>query len=105
MENPDLSYLKKKADRSITPRRPDFNRLYYAYSKEKNGARNGAEMFMHLDQVVNKYIEEFTGASVKFQSYEEVNDAEKEETVITPFILIIVTERMKRVHQLVSIMS
>ena len=53
-------------------------------------------MFMQLGRVVNDYIEEFPGASVKFQSYEEVNEVDKEE--ITPFILVIVTERMKRIH-------
>ena len=94
--------MKKKADRSIAPRRPDFNRLYQRYSNEKYGARNGAEMFKQLDQVIKDYIEENTEASIKFQPYEEVIEEENESTII-PFILAIVTAQMKRVHRLVSI--
>ena len=56
LDNPDLEYLKKKADRAITPRRPDFNRLYQTYKKEKYGERNGSVMFAQLDQVIQEYI-------------------------------------------------
>ena len=59
MDNPDLTYMKKKSDRSITPRRPDYNRLYAAYSKEKFGVRNGIAMFAQLDQVIKDYINEY----------------------------------------------
>ena len=93
--------MKRKADRALTPRRPDYNRLYQAYSKEKFGARNGVEMFTHLDEVIKDYIKEYVDATIQFQPYEE-DVGEDGEPVITPFILIIVTERMKRVHKFVS---
>ena len=91
--------MKKKADRSITPRRPDYNRLYYKYTSEKYGARNGFELFARLAQVISDYMEVYEDASFAFQPY-EVSEEEGEEVVI-PFILVIVTEQMKRVHQLV----
>ena len=45
LENADMAYMKYKADRSLTPRRPDFNRLFTIYKKEKYGEKNGAAMF------------------------------------------------------------
>ena len=103
LDDPDLTYMKRKADRSLTPRRPDFNRLYVTYKEEKYGVRNGAEMFAQLDQVIQEHIKEFTDASIKFQAYEE-EVGEDEETLVTPFILVIVTEQMKRVHKNVSLL-
>ena len=38
-------YQVNKADRSLSPRRPDYNRLYTAYCKEKYGSKNGIENF------------------------------------------------------------
>ena len=53
-------------------------------------------MFEQLDQVVKDYMKEFTEASIEFQSYEEVHvmdEEDKEAIIITPFILVIVTEK------------
>ena len=91
--------MKRKADRALTPRRPDYNRLYQAYSKEKFEA--GVEMFTHLDEVIKDYIKEYVDATIQFQPYEE-DVGQDGEQVITPFILVIVTEGMKRVHKFVS---
>lgn len=101
LDDSDLAYLKQKADRSLTPRRPDFNRLYQTYKKEKYDERNGPIMFEQLDQVIQEYIKEYTQATIQFQAYKE-EVGENEENVVTPFILVIVTDQMKRVHKLVS---
>ena len=85
----------------MTPRRPDYNRLYYKYTKEKYGARNGFELFAQLAQVISQYMELNEDASFAFQPY-EVNE-EGDEEVVTPFILVVVTEQMKRIHKLVSV--
>ena len=41
----DLEFHKQKADRSMCPRRQDFNRLYADFCTERYGARNGLAMF------------------------------------------------------------
>ena len=91
----DLDYHQRKADRSICPRRQDFNRLYADFCKEKYGARNGKEMFDSLNYRVAAYQEENPESTVEFQRYEENGEN------ITPFILTIVTPLMKRVHLMV----
>ena len=93
----DLGYCLQKSNRSLAPRRPDFNRLYQAYCQEKYGSRNGAEMYSHLNQVVSSYLQEEHDALVTFQAYEQT-----EEETIT-FILAMVTPQMKRVHNMVRI--
>ena len=92
----DLEYHRKKSDRSITPRRPDFNRLYASYCKDKYGAKNGSEMFENLHSRIEEYITNNEGASIKFQKF-----AEYEEEMV-PLILTIITPLMQRVHFLVS---
>lgn len=93
-----LDFHVKKADRSQAPRRPDFNRLYSTYCKEKYGDKNGEAMFDALQQLVTEFKESSKDASAMFQPYTE-NDCGD----IQPFILAIVTPLMKRVHQMVCI--
>ena len=95
----ELEYHRLKSDRSICPRRPDFNRLYSSYCKEKYGPKNGKEMFEHLDQKVSLYKESCPESNVSFQQYEEIEDT------ITPFILVIITPLMIRVHTMVSLVD
>lgn len=102
LENADIAYMKQKADRSLTPRRPDFNRLYQSYKKEKYGERNGPVMFAQLDQLIQQYITEQSETTIQFQPYAEQPGEDDENVVVTPFILVIVTDQMKRVHKLVS---
>ena len=102
LEHPDLIYMKTKADRSLTPRRPDFNRLYQTYKNEKYGEKNGPVMFAQLEQVIKDYIEEHTDATIDFQPYSEEVTEDEDGMVVKPFILVIVTDQMKRVHKLVS---
>ena len=93
----ELEYHRMKADRSLCPRRADFNRLYNEYCKEKHGSKNGKEMFEHLEQKILTYMENSAESSVKFQRYKE------SDVIVTPFILIIITPLMKRVHTMVSV--
>ena len=53
-------------------------------------------MFEQLNKVVMTYEEENPESASYFQPYEEGDNG-----VITPFILVVVTEFMLRVHQLV----
>ena len=92
----DLDYHVKKADRSISPRRPDYNRLYHAYCRENYGSRNGQEMFQQINSLVCSYKAEHSDASVLFQAYEETENS------INPFIMVLITPLMRRVHQMVS---
>ena len=94
-------YQIKKADRSLSPRRPDYNRLYASYIEDKYGARNGPEMFDALDTILEKYMEENPGSSSKLQRYEERE--EESSKMIQPLILALVTPLMKRVHTMVSL--
>ena len=55
-------------------------------------------MFDQLNNVILKYEECNPDASTFFQRYEE-----KEDDETTPFILVLVTEFMMRVHKLVSL--
>ena len=93
----EIEYFRKKSDRSLCPRRPDFNRLYQTYCRERYGGRNGAAMFEHLNEVVESYLEENKESKIEFQAYNETDD-----TTI-PFILVMMTDLMKRVHQMVRL--
>ena len=39
--NDEITYHVMKADRSVTPRRRDFNYLYSQFTKEQFGGKNG----------------------------------------------------------------
>ena len=93
----DLEYHVKKADRSLCPRRPDFNRLYSTYCKEKFGAKNGPEMFQRLHEKAEEYMASNTESCVTMQKYEERENSQESQ----PFILTILTPLMKRVHYMV----
>lgn len=45
----ELTYHKKKADRSVTPRKRDFNHLYSKFGEEKFGGK-GTLMFEKLEE-------------------------------------------------------
>ena len=91
----ELEYHRIKSDRSICPRRPDFNRLYSNYCKEKYGSKNGKEMFEHLEEKISNYNKAYPESIVNFQRYEE------SESNVTPLIL---TPLMKRVHTMVILL-
>ena len=92
----DLEYHKWKSDRSICPRRQDFNRMYGDYCKSKYGEKNGSRMFDTLRERASLFKLENPEASVEFQEYQETQES------TTPFILCIITPLMKRVHEMVS---
>ena len=90
-----LEYHQKKSDRAITPRRPDFNRLYNTYCQERFGARNGTAMFETLNSKICDYVQNNKGANIKFQEFSET------ESEVIPFIVTILTPLMARVHTMV----
>ena len=95
----DLDYHMKIADRSVCPRRPDFNRLWSAYCKERYGAKNGPEMFETLHEKVDHYKKCNLESRITMQRYVESENPEDKQ----PFILTILTPLMKRVHNMVNI--
>ena len=87
-------YHVRIADRSQVPRKSDFNNLYKEYNRKKFGTENLSQMFLTL----NKRIEELKKQSSNYILHFQEFIAEADQ----PFILIIVTPLMRRVHQMVS---
>ena len=54
-------------------------------------------MFEQLNEVIRNYQTQMKDSTIKFQPYE------KDDDIVSPFILVILTEQMKRIHELVSI--
>ena len=89
----DLEYHKRLSDRSQAPRRKDFNDIYTSFKKERFGAASLADMFCALEERVKSLQEKDDDYTVQFQKFdEEINQ---------PFILVVITPLMKRVHKLV----
>ena len=85
----ELTYHKKKADRSVTPRKRDFNHLYSKFGDEKFGGK-GHLMFVKLKEKLQDYKKSHPDATVNHQLYEGDE---------TPLIIAIVSPLMKRVHK------
>ena len=85
----------RKADRSISPRRRDFNVLYRKYCDEHFGARNGVEMFEKLEEKILSFKENIKDVKIKYQMYD------KEER--SSLIIAILTPLMERVHTMVRL--
>ena len=56
-------------------------------------------MFQQLDNLIQQYITEESDTTLQFQPYTEQPGEDDENLVVTPFILVIVTDQMKRVHK------
>lgn len=85
----ELTYHEKKADRSVTPRKRDFNHLCRKFGEEKFGGK-GPLMFEKLEEKLQDYKKSHPGATVNHQLYEGDE---------TPLIIAIVSPLMKRVHK------
>ena len=85
----DVIFHKKKANRSVTPRRRDFNYLYSKFTKEKFGGHQEG-MFVKLAEKLSEYTQANPEAAVNYQVYAGDN---------VPLIVAIVTPLMKRVHK------
>ena len=94
----DLQYHLKLADRSTMPRRIDFNSIYGQFTKDLYGSKSLVDMFLALEERIKilkqeEYKdEEYT---IEFQKFDEIEEI--------PFICVIITPLMKRVHKLVNI--
>jgi hypothetical protein len=87
----DIEYHKRLSDRSQAPRRKDFNDIYTNFKKERFGTASLADMFCALDEKVKNLQEKDDDYTVKFQKFDEEIDQ--------PFILVVITPLMKRVHK------
>ena len=90
----ELDFHIKKVDRSITPRRRDFNNLYKKYCLENFGGKDCAEMFEKLGEKIEQFLQMEPESCIKYSTYDADEDS--------PFILAIVTPLMQRVHTMVS---
>ena len=93
----ELELLVAMADRSKVPRRPDFNKLYTDYHHIKYGTLNLDSMYAKLHERVTEKTINSPDTRILYQMFDnEAND---------PFILVIVTPLMKRVHKKVQTSS
>jgi hypothetical protein len=92
----ELEYHQRLADRSIAPRRQDFNDIYSEFKRERFGTGNMSDMFSALEERIECLQQKDQDYTIKYQKFDEEIDQ--------PFIVAIVTRLMKRVHKLVSVL-
>ena len=92
--NSDEDYEEKLADRSIIPRRPDMNRLYGLFTKDMFGSCDVESMFEMLETKLNLLKQESSDYTFKLLKFDE--------KLCQPFILVVITPLMKRVHQMIA---
>ena len=90
----DLEYHKKLADRALVPRRNDFNNLYNEYNKKHYGTASLETMFMTLKERIDS-MKDNSGYRCAYQEHSEERNQ--------PFILVIITPLMSRIHSMVSL--
>ena len=90
----DQEYEIKLADRSIIPRRPDMNRLYGQFTKNMFGNSNIESMFEMLEEKINELKEESSDYTFRFLKFVL--------ELCQPFILVVITPHMRRVHQMIA---
>ena len=86
-----LDLLMVMSDRSKVPRRPDFNKLYTDYNKEKFGTSNLKSMYEKLEEMVREKTSKSPEMKILYQTFDEETGE--------PFILVIITPLMLRVHE------
>ena len=89
----EAAFHIQKANRSVCPRRRDFNSLYTNYCRKHFGGKNGEATF----SMKCAKIDEFKAAEPEVKVEYSVYNNEEE----SPLILAIVTPLMARVHQMV----
>ncbi|XP_066933770.1 uncharacterized protein [Clytia hemisphaerica] len=87
----ELELHKLTSDRSRFPRRTDFNKLFTDYHRQKFGSKDLESMFRVLGSLVEKLKNEEPESIINFQKFDAAED--------DPFILVIVTGLMLRVHK------
>ena len=90
----DLEY-QRLSDRSHAPWTKDFNDIYTEYKKEYFGSGSLSNMFSTLEERIKSLQEKDEDYIIKFQQFDEA--------INQPFILVVITPVMKRVHKLVNI--
>jgi len=88
----ELEFHIQKADRSLCPRRRDFNVLYTKHCTQQFGARNGNSMFEKLQENIKLLQED--GMKIKYQLYDQEHQSS--------LIIAVVSPLMLRVHSKVS---
>lgn len=86
----DDELVQLLADRAKNPDQGFIKHLYNQFRKSQLGDQNRRDMFIRLEEMVNEYNNSGKGRAI-FQTYNSSTN--------TPFILCIVTNLMKRVHE------
>ena len=90
----DIEYHLKLSDRSAVPRRNDFNNIYGEFNRKAYGTESLSAMFECLHQRVAALKHENQDYSLTVQEFDEKMNQ--------PFILVIITPLMKRIHKMVT---
>ena len=80
----DLEYHQRLSDRSVAPRRKDFNDIYDEFKKEQFGTGSLADMFASLEERIKCLKEKDKEYVIEYQPFHKKIDQ--------PFILIMVTQ-------------
>ena len=80
----DFEYHQRLSDRSVAPRRKDFNDIYDEFKKERFGTGSLADMFASLEERIKCLKETDKEYVIEYQPFDEKIDQ--------PFILIMVTQ-------------
>ena len=91
----DLEFHLRLADRSAVPKRIDFNNLFTEFNRKRYGSTNFEEVFNCLEKRIKVLHDENKELTLKFQGYNQKEN--------TPFVLVIISPLMKRVHEKVNI--
>jgi hypothetical protein len=90
----ELEYHKRLSDRSEAPRREDFNRIYSNIKEEGFGTGSMSDMFSALEEGIKDLKEKDAEYTIEYQKFDEI--------INHPFIMVVITPLMKRVHILAS---
>ena len=88
-----LIITKKLSDCSQALRRKDFNDIYTEFKKEQFGSESLSTMFSALEERIKSLKEKDEDYVLTFQKFDGTSNQ--------PFILVVITLLIKRVHKLV----
>ena len=89
----DLEFYRRLSGRSEAPQREDFNRIYSDLKQERFGIGSMSDMFATLEKIIKDLKEKDAEYTTEYQKFEE--------EINQPFITVVITPLMKRVHKLV----
>ena len=89
----NIDYLITKANRSVVPRRPDFNQFYAVFCDRQKLPKNCVIILDVLQDILEEYQSANEGSISEFHCFEQTES----ETQL--FIMSIITALMKKVYE------